>query len=793
MLKTFLTLTFRNLVKNKFFVIVNILGLGTTLACCIVAYLNYRFEADFNNNHINVNKIYKVNVYRDINDRAQQYSISPLSLAPSISNNISGIEQIVRYSTGQLSLRQGNNENSKIFSQRVGFADNEIFNMFTLPVAWGSTSNFADVNTIILSKEASERFFGDTNPVGESITVFNTKGEPIEFTIGAVLEPIQQNSMVRFDAITTFSNYTSLYNLNEMDWKSWVGATFLTIPNPEDIPRIENALNGFIEIQNRAREDWHITRFEVMSLQSFTKISREIWANWLEYNMHPAQIVGPLIMSILILLLASFNYMNTSISTANTRLKEIGVRKVMGSSRGQLIAQFLGENALVCFFALLSSLVIAVFLLNEYNKMWSYMELEMTFAGNYGFWGFLIFLLVFTSILAGSYAAFYISSFKPVDVFKGTYRLKEGGWLSKILLWFQITVSIVAIIAGLVFTQNANFQESIDKGYDMDMIIVVPIAQGVDSKSLKATFESHPDVSGVTFTSQHIGWGGYSRTIELMDKKTEVQVMEIGPDYLKTMGVKFLEGRGLDSEFESSDIANSVVIDKRTVDEMGIKDPIGQVIRIDTLNLKIVGVTDNFHMSFWNKPTPIVFWIRSSEPQGLIVIKTKRETKSTVLDFIKSEWDQQVPFVPFSGFEQSNVEAEALDVNNNITNINLFLAIIAIVLSSLALYTLVSLNIIKRIKEIGIRTVLGSSYFGINMLISKPFIIIVALASISGGVGGYLLSSMLLKSLWPIHVSINTLSIGIPIILTFALAYSIISIRIYTTLTKNPVDSLRYE
>jgi putative ABC transport system permease protein len=421
------------------------------------------------------------------------------------------------------------------------------------------------------------------------------------------------------------------------------------------------------------------------------------------------------------------------------------------------------------------------------------MELEMTFAGNYGFWGFLIFLLIFTSILAGSYSAFYISSFKPVDVFKGTYRLKEGGWLSKILLWFQLTVSIVAIIAGLVFTQNSSFQESIDRGYDMDMIIVVPISPGVDSKTLKATFESHPDVIGATYTSQHIGWGGYSRTIELMDKKTEVQVMEIGANYLTTMGVNFLDGRGLDSEFEQSDIANSVVIDKRTLDELGITDPIGQVIRIDTLNLKIVGVTDNFHMSFWNKPTPIVFWIRTLEPQRLLVVKTRSEVKNSVLDYIKTEWEQQVPFVPFSGFEQSNVEAEAHDVNKNITNINLFLAIIAIALSSMALYTLVSLNIIRRIKEIGIRTVLGSSHLGINMLISKPFIIIVAIASISGGLGGYFLSSMLLGSLWPIHVPINVLSIGVPIVLTFVLAYSIISLRIYYTISKNPVDSLRYE
>ncbi len=485
--------------------------------------------------------------------------------------------------------------------------------------------------------------------------------------------------------------------------------------------------------------------------------------------------------------------MNTSVSIANTRLKEIGVRKVMGSSRRQLIAQFLGENALICLLALLASLLIAVFLIDEYNKMWGYMELKMTFAGNIGFWGFLLFLLVFTSVLAGSYSAFYISSFKPVEVFKGTYRLKEGGWLSKILLWFQITVSIVAIIASLVFTQNANFQESLDMGYDMDNIIVVPLSPGVDSKALKAIYESHPDIQSVTFTSQHIGWGGYSRTIELMDKKTEVEVIEVGPDYLKTMGVEMLEGRGLDSEFEASDIANSIVIDKRTNDELGIADPIGQIIRLDTLSLRIVGVTDNFYMNFWSKPVPIIFWVRTLEPQSLLAIRTNKEVRKTVFDFLKTEWEKQVPHVVFSGFEQVNIHEEARDVNRNITNINLFLAFIAIVLSSVALYTLVSLNLIKRIKEIGIRTVLGSSHLSVNWLISKPFIMIIVFASISGGIGGYYLASLLLESLWPIRVPINFTSIALPIVSMLVLAYIILSLKIFNTISKNPVESLRYE
>lgn len=793
MLKSFFLLAYRNIVKNKFYVLVNILGLGATLACCIVAYLNHRFEVDYNKTHQNLEKIYKVNIFREVNDRQQRYGISPASLAPALGSSVSGVESVVRFTTNQLSIKSGNEADSKIFSKNVAFADESFFDLFTFPVIKGSTSTFSDVNSIVISNETAEQYFGNQNATGESLTLFDENGEPLEYKVIAVLEHIPENSMVNFDAVTIFKNFFTFYQVDEMDWKRWIGATFLSIPNPDDIPRIESMLNGFLEIQHRAREDWPITSFEVMSLKEYTKISRDVWANWLWINLHPAQIYAPLIMSILILLLAGFNYMNSSISIANTRLKEIGVRKAMGSSRRQLIVQFLGENALVCFIALLVSLLIAIFLIDEYNKMWPYMNLEMTFAGNVGFWLFLLGLLFFTSILAGAYSAFYVSSFRSVDIFKGSYRLKEGGWLAKILLWFQVTVSVVAIIASLVFAQNASFQQSVDMGYDMNKILAIPLTSGVDKDALEAVYQSHPDITSIAYTSQHIGWGGYSRTIELSEKKTEVRVMEVGTNYLETMGVRFIEGRGFSSEFETSDIANSVVLDRRTADELGIQDPIGQIIRLDTLTLKVVGVTDYFHMSFWSKPIPIIFWMRNPEPQSLMVIRTTAADQTQLLNQLKSEWEQLVPFIPFSGFEQVNIDEEAQDVNKNITSINMFLAIIAIVLSSIALYTLVSLNILKRIKEIGIRTVLGSSKIGINWLISKPFIIIVILASVVGGLGGYYLSSLLLNSLWPVRIAIGVGSIAIPVLAVVVLAYLIMSIKILTTTLKNPVESLRYE
>lgn len=793
MIKTYLLLAFRNIMKNKFFVLVNVLGLGTTLACCIVAYFNYRYEYDYNKHFDNLDKIYKVNIFRNVNEKEQRYGITPTSLAPAIGDRIAGVENVVRFINANYSLSHKVEEEQKIFSQRLGFADDDFFKVFSFPTLWGTTSTFNEKNTIILTKETSERFFGEVNPVGKSLTLYSEKGEPHELTIAAVLNEIPENTVISFQAITNFSNFITLRAVEEFDWKTWVASTFLKIENRSDVPRIQKQLEEFIEIQNRAREDFIITKYEVMSLRAFTKITHDTWANWIGYNMHPAQIWGPLIMGILILLLATFNYMNTSVTIANTRLKEIGVRKVMGSSRGQLIAQFLGENAVVCILALAASMVISIFLVNEYNKMWSYMDLKMTFAGNFGFWVFLFAMLIFTSILGGAYSAFYISSFKPVDVFRGSYRLKEGGWLSRILLWFQITVSIMALIVSIVFTQNARYQESKEKGYDVDKIIVVDLPNGVDTKAIRAVYENNPEIESVSYTNNHIGWGGYSRVLNFQDNKIEVEVYEIGADYLKNMGLTILDGRVIETEFESSDVQNSIVLDKTSVEQLGLTDPIGQLVRIDTLNLKVVGVVDNFHAGFWARPTARVFWMRTAEPLRLLTVRTKENASKRVMDYLKEEWERLVTFVPFWGREQKSFDEDAYSVNEGIKDINYFLAFIAIVLSSVALYTLVSLNILKRIKEIGVRTVLGSTKIGVNWLISKPFLTIVALASVSGAIGGYFLAELLLNSLWPDRVAINMTTIFVPIATILILAYVIISVRVYLTMSKNPVESLRYE
>lgn len=793
MIKNFFLLAFRNYLKHKLFVFINIIGLGVALGCCIVAYLNNKFETDFNKLYENREIIYKVNSFRKINDREQRYSITPSSLAPALTNELKEGIFAVRYISSGIDLKYGNDADSKRFNVRVGFADKDFFKMFSHKLKCGSLEQFSDKGKIIITDETAQKYFGKSDPIGKSFTLFNSKGLPVELSVAAVIEDIPLNSMVIFDAITVIDSYYPFYDLNEFDWKDWVAGTFILIPNNSDVVQVEKSLSKFIPIQNKAREDFLLTHFQVQSLNQFTKESRDIWGNWLNANLHPAQRIAPAIMAILILLLACFNFMNTSISVANTRIKEIGVRKVVGARRVNLIIQFIGENAIICLMALGFSLLVATFLLEEYNKMWSYMHLTMSFSSNVGFWLFLFFMLVFTSIAAGAYPAFYISSFRPVAVLRGAFRFKGAGIFSKVLLCLQLTISLISLMSSIIFTQNARFQEEFDMGYEKESIIALPLVSGVTPETFKSSFKSNPDIIDVAATSNHIGWGTYPRTVEYLGNKFEVRVMDINVDYLKTMGVKLVEGRGFEPEFEGSDPFKSAVVNQRFVEELNLTSPLNKTVKIDTLDLKIIGVIKNFYSSLWDKLYPTIMISRGKDSQSMLVVKTYSEKKKDVLEFMRKEWLRLVPNAPFTGIQQTQILQEAKDVNKNIKNINIFLALVAVTLSLVALYTLVSLNIIRRTKEIGIRSILGSSGVNITYLIGKPFIVILAIASVIGAVVGYFMNSMMLKSLWVFYASIGFTSILLPVVLLVAVSTVILVVRVYLTLIKNPVESLRYE
>jgi hypothetical protein len=367
--------------------------------------------------------------------------------------------------------------------------------------------------------------------------------------------------------------------------------------------------------------------------------------------------------------------------------------------------------------------------------------------------------------------------------------------LSSILLTLQFAISVTALVMGIVFAKNADFQRTIDLGYDRNEIIVLPIAQDLFT-SFRNEIRTNPRIISAEGTQNHIGYGNYRRPIKDNEKQLEVDVLDIGPGYCQTMGLRLQEGRLFDELRLAADRSgNSIGVNQKFVDDFGWKDAIGKTVTLyDTTKLTVIGVVENFYLyGVWQAIEPLMLRISGTDQYGILAIRAKPGDLPGVLEFLSSKWKSMSTNFIFGGRLQNDLMQEGQDINGSIMKVNIFLAIVATLLSLIGMYNLVSLDIIRRTKEIGIRKIQGASVPLLMFLVSRKFLIVLLIASILGCVGGYYMSNMLMDSIWDYFVAIN---IGILLLAASVMLFSTIFTIIFKigrAALKNPVVSLRYE
>ena len=353
----------------------------------------------------------------------------------------------------------------------------------------------------------------------------------------------------------------------------------------------------------------------------------------------------------------------------------------------------------------------------------------------------------------------------------------------------------MALVLGLVFSKNAVFQRRLDLGYDRDKLIVVPVAPEL-STSFRNEILSNPKIISAEGTQNHIGFGTYKRPIKDASKKLEVDIMDIGPGYASTMGLRLVEGRLFDKSREKADIANqSIIVNQKLVNDFGWKDAIGMTVTLyDTTKFTIVGVVKDFYLrGLWQKIDPTLLRLATNDQYNILAVRAETKDLPEVLDYLSLKWKSQATNFIFGGMYQEDTMQEEKTINNSILKVNVFLAIAATLLSLIGMYNLVSLDIIRRTKEVGIRKIQGAPVPLIMYLVSKKFLIVLVIASVAGCAGGYYMSNMLMDSIWDYFVQIKPgMLIASATIMVVATVLTII-FKIGKAALRNPVDSLRYE
>ena len=789
MIKNYFIVALRNLYRKKLYTFINLFGLSVSLGVCIVGYLTWDFGYHFDQFHKNADRIYHVGSTRSINGKEQLFTVSPLPLGPALVSDFSGVSRAVRFA-GHGSVVKFDN---KVFDERIHYADDGFFDLFTFEFIQGNQSVLKDVNKIIITSDVAVKYFGDEGALGKRLSVTYENGRKRDFVVGAVLKPVPRNSCLDFDMLISGEVLTDLGIDEPNNWAHVTGSTFFEVRNDEAISAIKNGENKYVDLVNAANPRYPISHLHITPLKDLALSSDNFQGYGLRDAPPPSARISVFVISIMLLIMACFNYMNTSLAIAAGRLKEIGIRKVMGSPRIQLIIQFLMENVLLCTLSLVVAFGIAELLVPGWNALFPYMRLSMDEAWNLKLVIFLAGLLTLTAIGGGLYPAYVISAYNPAAILKGGQSKMTTSRLMKIMLTAQFTLSMIAVVGSIVFSQNAEFQKNLEQGYHENDIIGVPLQESSMYPVLANTLRQNPLIENVSAGRNHIFYSTWRRVLQGIDRDIEADFLYVSPGYAETVGFKLVQGRFL-SDTTPLDMSESVVINRTMAAQQGWDEPIGKTLTIDSVTCRVVGVVEDFYMrGTFRAIVPAVIKMAKEDTYKYVLVRVDNKNLKAAMNQIEIDWKKLFPEMPFEGFYQEEVAIRAATISDGIKLVFLYVACMAVVISGMGLFAMVSLNTVRRTKEIGIRKVLGASVMQIVGMMNSDFIVLLVIASILADVAGYFACKALLDSIYKYHVDVEITALILANIAVLCIGLITIGGRVLRVARANPVESLRYE
>lgn len=767
--------------------------MGLSLALCIVAYLLLAFNIEFDDFHkdektANIFRIHTLS--KDQNGVLSRDFISPMVLPTIAATQISGINKTSRYLIDKVTLSKNNNT----FYETISYADSSFFQLFDFPLTAGSHDLFTDKNSIYLSEEMATKYFGNEVSVGKTLSLINTNGTKQELTVAGVLQKIPFNNTFKFSALVRIENYIQNNNINIDDWtdKHDVSA-FVSVSKEQNVTAINTELKTFVNQRNNALKENAVESFTLVPFKSdFTE--SDIRKSMVNHKMRPETFIIFACMVFIILLIACFNFTNTSMSTIINRMKEVGVRKAIGAQKRQIAFQFGIESILSIFISLILGLAMAAFIVPAFSNMWN-LPYGLSDLNGLNFFIALFLIVFLTAIIAGIYPALLGSNYKPILLLNGTLKIKGTTLFTRILVGMQFTLSVIVFIAGVIFIQNTKFQEKLNFGYEKDKIISLDLNGVREFDLFRNAIISNPKILTVGATKGNVGNNDYLSQVTIDDKKHDVQIMPVGKNYFETMGLKFSQGRSFSLE-SGMDQNESVIVNQAFLNYAKIANPIGKIVEINNSKKQVIGVTNNHIDNLFrsNVAEPFVFYPAETNEYKTMLVKTNHSNLKEVQTYLGFEWKKLFPNQPFeSRYLEESILGESRKWNTNLLKTFLFITLLGCILSVSGIFALASLNIKKKTKEIGIRKILGASINNLMWLINKEFVVILSIAGVMGTIAGFFFTKTILSAIYayatPVHLGI-AIACALSI---FLVGISTTSSIIFKASVANPVKSLKTE
>lgn len=787
MFKSYLKTTLRTIRRSPLSSFINIFGLAMALGVAILVYAFVDMDLTTDQFHENRSEIYMATSHLSRSGKQAEYGITPIPYAERLINDFPQIKQVIRVEQHGGVLKAG----LKVFNERFDFVDPEYLDMFTFPLKWGDKTDLNEPNKIILSENTAIKYFGEANPLGETMT-FDFGETKYTFEVAGVAEKFPAKSSMRFSVLVNFNQLEVIETkFNISDWSRFLDATFIRVENPEDIATITNVVQQYVAIQNEAQKDWPAASFDFQPWTTVYMEGEEI-RDTVTGSADPLGRLVLTIIGIFILVLAVFNYINIAIVSATKRLKEIGVRKVMGGTRKSLVLQFLSENVIMTVGALFLGLILAVtVLIPGFDKLF---DIGFDFdISQPELWVFLMVLVVFTGLASGAYPALYISKFNAVNIFRG--RLKFGGKnrLTKVFLTFQYILAVIAVVGGILFTQNTAYQKDRDWGYNQSSTLSANMTSGDEVMQLMAKMEQNANVVNIAASTHHIGRTQSRKIIKTPDSRSfDLATFEVGPDYIETMGLELLEGRSFD-QTRKADFQNVLVNETlgKTLDPNGV---LGSTFKIDSLTYTVVGVIKDFHdESFFEPIEPMIIKLAQEDRYRYLSIQVANGKLKSTYDELAAAWAGLFPEKPFRGFyQESTLQWYFYQIEGH-GKLMQYVAGLCIILSCLGLYGLVSLNVASRVKEFSIRKALGANLKNLVVVINKQFVVFLLIALILGIPLSYLLMQTLFDAVYAYYKPLTAIPFVFALFMVVLMVFITVSSQVKKVMNSSPTEGLRSE
>ncbi|MFC1724475.1 ABC transporter permease [candidate division KSB1 bacterium] len=799
MFKNYIITAFRNIKRHKVYSVINIFGLSLGLACSILVYMFINHELSFDSFHENADYIYTFTAQENSYQNANVWnSGTPAPIGDALKEYYSEIIDAVSfYPYNQGIVRYGEN----VFRENIAFASPHFFQFFSFRLAEGSPETvLKSDNSLVITKSAAVKYFGNDYPVGKTLRI-RFKNKEKEFVVSGISEEVPGNSSISYNFIAHIKNLDFLNGPGFLSsWGDLEVSTYFQLEKGASIETVKFRFPSFKKqylaylkgLRNWDKPGDPIT-FYILNIKD--AYLGHASAGGPHGDMDSSYIFSTLV--IIVLIISSINYMNLSIGRASGRAVEICIRKVIGAHRKRLILQFWTETLMITFIALAAGLLLALLVLPVFNEL---TNKQITFGSFLTVKNFL-FLLILTFIVgsvSGGFPSLVMSSFQPVNILKGKLKLGGRNLFTKFLVIVQFVFSIILIISMQIMSDQMNYMSDKDLGFDKEGQVLVDI-QADDYRSSESVFNLYKEsigrynfVKNVSGSVNTFISGSTYYSAEEGGEKYRGFYNQVDHDYIKTLGISLVEGRDFSRSFSTDTTA--ALVNREFVSSLKLDDPISAVINSDDLPpFRIIGVMkDYYSMPLDIRLYPQVLIISKRSKLNKIIVKIDPENRESSITVLKKAWKDVQPDKPFIYSMLDMDLKERYENHRKAIDIFIYAAILAIVIAGMGIFGLTAISISRRIKEIGIRKVMGADTYKIVMLLSKNFLYLVIIANIIAWPLSYFLMYRWLQ-MFAFNPGLNIFSFLLAGIITILITLVTVFVQTFRASAVNPVDSLRRE